>query len=188
MIETANHFQYAENGMEMAKALGRSLASLKDRDHRPLHSPRARTEEERGWSDECVGNMARICFWDTKELVSAVIHGATGCFKRTAYREEVPERKRRKRRNKPYQRAAYPGQKVQLDVKYVPSYCVVGEGSIISIRPKTKCSRWTYREMYSEHSTYSSKQFVVNLVERTVSDPGNPNRQRHRVYQGSTDS
>ncbi len=31
--------------------------------------------------------------------------------------------KKRYRKNKPYKRADYPGQKVQIDVKYVSSYC-----------------------------------------------------------------
>ena len=36
-----------------------------------------------------------------------------------------PEIKVKKaRKPQPYQRAEYPGQKVQIDVKFVPSYCV----------------------------------------------------------------
>jgi len=31
-----------------------------------------------------------------------------------------------KRKPKPYAKALYPGQKVQIDVKYVPRECVVG--------------------------------------------------------------
>lgn len=29
-----------------------------------------------------------------------------------------------------------------------------------------ECSRWTFREMYDEHSTYSSKDFLMKLIEK----------------------
>ena len=87
-----------------------------------------------------------------------------GCFKRTALREIPPKKKARKRQNKPYQRAEYPGQKVQIDVKFVPSWCVADGNKYYQYTAKDECTRWTYREMYAEHSTYSSKQFLISLV------------------------
>jgi len=167
VIETANHFQVCRKTVwKWRKRWDGSLASLKDRDHRPLHSPRAQTEEERRLVRRMRRKYGSDLLLGYQRACECGYTRSYGCFKRTAYREEVPERKRRKRRNKPYQRAVYPGQKVQLDVKYVPSYCVVGEGKYYQYTAKDECSRWTYREMYAEHSTYSSKQFVVNLVER----------------------
>ena len=80
---------------------------------------------------------------------------------------EGKKSKRRKRKDKPYQRAAYPGQKVQIDVKYVPGECVAGSNGgkkyyvYIAV---DECSRWTYRQMYEEHSTYSSDLFLQSLV------------------------
>ena len=38
-----------------------------------------------------------------------------------------------KRKPKPYKRAEYPGQKMQIDVKYVPKYCVVDGKKITSM-------------------------------------------------------
>lgn len=38
---------------------------------------------------------------------------------------EAAPSKRKEYKPKPYARAEYPGQKVQIDVKYVPTYCVV---------------------------------------------------------------
>lgn len=76
--------------------------------------------------------------------------------------------KRRKRKNKPYERAAYPGQKVQVDVKFVPSDCLAGCSGgkkyyvYIAV---DECSRWAYRQMYEEHSTYSSDLFLQELVQ-----------------------
>ena len=87
-----------------------------------------------------------------------------GCFKRTALREIPPNKKARKRQNKPYQRSEYPGQKVQIDVKFVPSWCIADGNKYYQYTAKDECTRWTYREMYAEHSTDSSKQFLISLV------------------------
>ena len=56
----------------------------------------------------------------------------------------------------PYQRAEYPGQKVQVDVKFVPSYCVTNGKQYYQYTAVDECTRWVFREMYHEHSAYSS--------------------------------
>lgn len=75
--------------------------------------------------------------------------------------------KKRYRKNKPYKRAEYPGEKVQIDVKYVPSYCTVNGKKYYQYTAVDECTRWTFREMYDEHSTYSSKDFLIKLVENS---------------------
>ncbi len=65
---------------------------------------------------------------------------------------------------KPYKRAEYPGQKVQIDVKYVPSYCICGGKKYYQYTAVDECTRWTFRELYEEHSTYSSTDFLVKLI------------------------
>ena len=87
-----------------------------------------------------------------------------GCFKRTARRTLPPTKPPRKRKNKPYQRAAYPSEKVQVDVKYVPSACAVDQRQSCVYCAKGECSRWTYCKMYAGHSTHSSEDFLRSLV------------------------
>ena len=84
-----------------------------------------------------------------------------GCFKRTASKLLRPGKKRRKRKNKPSQRAEYPGQKVQIDVRFVPIYCVADGGKYYQFMAKDECTRWTYREIYDEHSSVSAKDFLT---------------------------
>lgn len=73
-----------------------------------------------------------------------------------------PEVKKRSARTlKPYKRAEYPGQKVQVDVKYVPTYCVSNGRKYYQYTAVDECTRWTYREMYEEHSTCSSAEFFL---------------------------
>ena len=72
--------------------------------------------------------------------------------------------KKQARKSKPYQRADYPGQKVQVDVKFVPSYCVVNGQKYYQYTAVDECTRWAFREMYDEHSTYSSADFLMKLI------------------------
>ena len=78
--------------------------------------------------------------------------------------DSTGDKKRTTHQIKPYARTEYPGQKVQIDVKYVPSYCVLNGQKYYQYTAVDECTRWTYREMYDEHSTYSSACFLTNLV------------------------
>ena len=49
-------------------------------------------------------------------------------------------------------------------MKYVPSWCIADGNKYYQYTAKDECTRWTYREMYAEHSTDSSKQFLISLV------------------------
>ena len=79
--------------------------------------------------------------------------------------EESQER-RQSYNPKPYKRADYPGQKVQIDVKFVPSYCVTNGQKYYQYTAIDECTRWCFREMYDEHSTYSSLDFIKKVVEK----------------------
>ena len=50
------------------------------------------------------------------------------------------------------------------DSVLMPSYCVTHGQKYYQYTAVDECTRWTYREMYAEHSTYSSAQFLMNLV------------------------
>ena len=140
--------------------------SLQDRSRRPQNSPRKQTEAE-------LKLVKRVCKrqrWEDSLLAyqKAVEKGYSrsyGCFKQTARKlRGAKGRKKAKRKNKPYQRALYPGQKVQIDVKYVPKECVINGKKYYQYTAVDECTRWTYREMYEEHSTYSSAQFMRHLI------------------------
>lgn len=78
--------------------------------------------------------------------------------------DETPE-KRKVYKPKAYQRAEYPGQKVQIDVKYVPGYCVANGQKYHRYTAVDEYTRYSFREIYDEHSTYSSFDFLKKLVE-----------------------
>ena len=169
VTETA--IRYKVSRKTVYKRMGRydgTVNSLLDHSHRPKTSPRAHTEQELRqirrrlkkykWSDLLLAYQ---------ELVERDGYTRSyGGFKRIAAKLKAakPSKKKLKKKPKPYKKADYPGQKIQIDVKYVPRYCVTDGKKYYQYTAVDECSRWTFREMYDEHSTYSSKDFLEKLV------------------------
>lgn len=69
---------------------------------------------------------------------------------------------------KPYEQMDHPGQRIQVDVKFVPSVCLINSKVIgkqfFQYTAIDEYSRWRYVEAFEEHSTYSSAMFVDHLV------------------------
>ena len=150
-----------------AKWDGKSWKSLVEKSHRPHHHPAEHTPEEK---EMILRRYPRykddmMLLWDSLRK-SGYTRSYTSLV-RVVRKWVQPEiQKRTARKNKPYVRAEYPGQKVQVDVKFVPSYCVTNGRKYYQYTAVDECTRWTYREMYEEHSTYSSAQFLANLVKK----------------------
>lgn len=142
--------------------------SLEDRSRRPHHSPRKHSEEEL----RLIRRILKKHYWSDllaafQELTER--HGyrrSYGSFKKIARQLKGNHhvKKKKQQKLKPYQRAAYPGQKLQLDVKFVPRYCVMSGRKYYQFTAKDECVRWTFREMYEEHSTYSAYDFLKKLI------------------------
>ena len=70
---------------------------------------------------------------------------------------------------KPYEQMQYPGQRVQIDVKFVPQACIVGQEDGTKWYQYTfidEYSRFRYLGAFQENSTYSSTQFLRHVVEK----------------------
>ena len=144
--------------------------SLVDHSHRPLNSPQKHTDKE---IKQIKKRLKKHKWQDLLLAYQELIEkdGYTrsyGGYKRVVSKLKAlkPKKTKRTRKPKPYKRAEYPGQKIQLDVKFVPSYCVVDGRKYYQYTAVDECTRWTFREMYDEHSTYSSKQFLERLIEK----------------------
>ena len=114
-----------------------TLESRKDQPCTPHHFPRQQTEEEL----KLVKRYARKYRGDLLlGYEKACEHGykrSYGCYKRTAAKlVRTLEKKRKPRKNKPYQRAAYPGQKYSAGRK-VCSFRMCGKrGKKLSVHSK----------------------------------------------------
>ena len=164
--ETANRYHVCRKTVwKWSKRWDGTAKSLEEKSRRPKSNPR----KQKPWEIELVKRMRKKYGKDLllgyQKAREKGYKRSYGCFKRTAEKEIPLKKKAPKRKNKPYQRASYPGQKVQIDVKYVPSCCVADGRKYYQYTAKDECTRWTYREMYEEHNTYSSQQFLLSLVE-----------------------
>ena len=144
---TAAAIRYKTSRKTVYKWLKRddgSIDSLWDQSHRPHSHPRQHTPEE----DALIRRVASRCNKQDKLLMyeRLLAKGYTrsyGGFKRHFSQLGLTPtvKKRTKRKPKPYQRAEYPGQKVQIDVKFVPSYCVTDGKKYYQFTAVDECSR-----------------------------------------------
>lgn len=166
VTEASRRFHVSRNAIYEWKAkYDGTWQSLKERSHRPHHHPNEHTEKEKElilrryprYKDDM------IMLWDS--LKKSGYKRSYSSLIRVVRKWVKPEIERRTaRKPKPYERAAYPGQKIQIDVKFVPSYCVANGEKYYQYTAIDECTRFCYREMYAEHSTYSSKDFLMKLL------------------------
>jgi transposase-like protein len=147
-----------------------TLQSLGDRSHKPHYHPNQHQPDEIA----LIHNMRRrnsntglVVFWVK--------------LRQRGYRRSISGLYRFLRRNgqmaaklpnpkyipKPYEQMQYPGQRIQIDVKFVPSACLVGEAKGNKFYQYTaidEYSRFRYLEAFEEHSTYSSTEFLRHIV------------------------
>lgn len=96
---------------------------------------------------------------------------------------------------KPYEQMAYPGQRIQINVKFFPSVCLVNEAKgqhFFQYTAIDEYSRWRFVEAFEEHSSYSSMRFLEHLVrafpfpiECVQTDNGQEFTKRFSSYGGS---
>lgn len=149
-----------------------SWDSLRDRSRRPHSHPNQHTPEE----IKLIQDMRRrnphaglVIFW-VKLTQRGYQRSITGLYrflkKQGMTAQKLPNPKYVP---KPYEQMAYPGQRVQIDVKFVPACCLVNEAKGKKFYQYTaidEYSRWRYVEAFEEHSTYSSAQFLEHLIRR----------------------
>jgi len=149
-----------------------TLQSLADKSHRPHHHPNEHTPEE----IRLISNMRKrnpnaglVVFW-VKLTQKGYTRSITGLYRflrkqgQMAIKPPNP-----KYIPKPYEQMQYPGQRVQIDVKFVPDACIVGDAKGKKFYQYTaidEYSRFRYLEAFEEHSTYSSAVFLDHMLKR----------------------
>ena len=167
VTETSTRYKLSRKAIYKWKSRYDGTAeSLKDRNRKPHRSPKSQTREEvnlvkNSWVKDKEND--KLVMW-----YNACQKGYKRCYQtflRTIRRLEgkVKPKKKSKRKPKEYQRAEYPGQKIQIDVKYVPSECVANSGKYYQFTAIDECTRLPFRQMYDEHSTYSSRLFLEEM-------------------------
>lgn len=168
VTKASNRFRVSRNAIyEWKNRYDGNWKSLQDRSHRPHHHPAEHTQEEydlirRYWYRN---KDDRMILW-----MKITAQGYKRSYKsmcRAVRRMQLQNegKLRHSYKPKPYAAAEYPGQKIQIDVKYVPKYCVVGDTKYYQYTAIDEYSRLVYRNMYDEHSTYSSQDFIRKVIE-----------------------
>lgn len=147
-----------------------TLQSLADKSHRPHSHPNQHTEEEL----KLISDMRRrnpnaglVVFW-VKLQQRGYSRSITGLYRILQKTGEMAVKpKNPKYVPKPYEQMSFPGQRVQIDVKFVPAVCCVGDAKGKKFYQYTaidEYSRFRYVEAFEEHSTYSSAIFLEHML------------------------
>jgi len=166
--KTANRFKVSRKTFYKWKnRYDGTLESLLDESRRPHNSPNAHTAYE---IKMIIRALKKVKWQDLilayQRLISRGYSRSYGAFRKIVSKLRALKSKKSvaKRRPMPYARACYPGQKIQVDVEYVPKECIVGGKSYYQFTAVDECTRWTYRQMYDEKSSYCAKQFLDKLL------------------------
>ena len=146
------------------------IQSLANKSHRPHHHPNQHTEAEL----QKIKNFRRrnpntglVVLW-VKLRRSGYTRSITGLYRVLRRQGQMAVKlPNPKYIPKPYEKMRFPGERVQIDVKFVPEACIVGDAAGEKFYQYTaidEFSRWRYLEAFQEHSTYSSAQFLEHLI------------------------
>lgn len=144
--------------------------SLRNQSRRPHHHPNEHTPQE----IKLIRDMRRrnphaglVVFWVKLKQrgYSRSIPGLFRLLRRMELSQVKPQNP--KYIPKPYEQMMYPGQRVQVDVKVVPTACIVGDAKGQKFYQYTaldEFSRYRYVEAFEEQSTYSSAVFLEHML------------------------
>ena len=148
-----------------------SWDSLRDRSRRPHHHPNQHTDAE----IKLIHDMRRrnpdaglVVFW-VKLMQRGYTRSIPGLYRFLRKQGLMAiHPKNPKYIPKPYVQMQRPGQRIQIDVKFVPSVCLAnpdlaGE-HFFQYTAIDEYSRWRFVEAFEEHNTYSSAMFLEHLV------------------------
>ena len=142
--------------------------SLRDKSHRPHYHPNQHTPSELKLISDLRRrnpNAGLVVFW-VKLRQRGYSRSITGLYRILVKQGEMAVKPPNpKYIAKPYEQMQYPGQRIQIDVKFVPAACIVNGEKYYQYTAIDEYSRYRYLEGFQEHSTYSSAQFAKHVIE-----------------------
>lgn len=150
-----------------------TIESLRDKSHRPKHHPNEHTEEEIKLIKDYKRNNKEtglVVLWVKLRRAgyTRTIQGLYHVMRRLGIYEKAPS-KAKKTQAPAVPVATYPGERVQIDVKYVPKECMSKELKELGERyyQYTAIDEYTrkrYTYFTKEHSTYESTKFLDKVI------------------------
>ena len=150
-----------------------TLQSLEDRSHRPHSHPNQHRADEIKLIDDMRRrnpNAGLVVFW-VKLRQRGYERSISGLYRFLQKHGQLAVKlPNPKYTPKPYEKMRYPGQRVQIDVKFVPASCLVGDaaldGGFFQFTFIDEYSRFRYLEAFKEHSSYSAAEFIRHCVKK----------------------
>lgn len=147
-----------------------TVESMRKKSTRPHRHPNEHTKEELKWIDDYKRRMpdgSLIDVWVSlrkNKNYTRTIPGLFRAMKRLGYYHSRIKKKPPKAGK--MEEMQYPGQKIQIDVKYVPKSCVntEEETKMFQFTAIDEYSRIRYLEGFNENSSYSATQFLINAL------------------------
>ena len=150
-----------------------TLESLKDKSRRPHSHPKEHTKEEIELIRRYKANNKKtglVVLW-VKLRRAGYTRSVTSLYRvliKLGIYEKTPSKKKDINEGK-YPEMTRPGEKVQIDVKYVPTKCLSKElqeqgERFYQYTAIDEYSRYRYLWFTNEHNTYASTEFLKRLV------------------------
>ena len=146
-----------------------NIESLACQSRRPHRHPNQHTEQEiKLLRDMCRRNptLGRVELW-CRLRKRGYKRSLSGLY-RILYKLNLQTKPKKKvYKPKPYQQMTFPGERIQVDVKIVPKACKVGEAAqerLVQYTAIDEFTRLRYLKAYQEQNTYSSKDFLLSMV------------------------
>jgi transposase InsO family protein len=156
-VKSAYDWQYKWDG---------TWRSLMEKSHRPHRHPNQHTETEIALmisvTRECGFLSPLLMYQELSERGYTRSYGGMKRFFRKHFASPAAPLVRLKK-PKVYDGGKYPGERVQIDVKYVPKACRYGE-KLYQYTLVDEYSRWCYREIHDEHNDHASSMFLRNAL------------------------
>ena len=174
VTKAAIHYRtYRQYIYRWMKRYDGTLKSLEDRSHRPHSHPNQHRPEEIKLIDDLRRrnpNAGLVVFW-VKLKQRGYNRSISGLYRFLRKRNQMAVKlPNPKYVPKPYEQMTYPGQRVQIDVKYVPASCLVGEaagdGGYYQFTFIDEYSRFRYLEAFKDHSSYSAAIFIRHCAKK----------------------
>ena len=150
-----------------------TIESLRDKSHRPKHHPNEHTEEEIKLIKDYKRNNKEtrlVVLWVKLRRAGykRTVQGLYHVMRRLGIYEKAPS-KAKKTQAPEVPIAKYPGERVQIDVKYVPKECMSKELQELGEKyyqytAIDEYTRLRYTYYCKEHTTYESTKFVNRLI------------------------
>ena len=150
-----------------------SLKSLKDKSKKPHYHPNQHTEAEIKMIKNFKANNKEtglVVLWvKLREAgYTRTIQGLYHVMQRIGIYEKAPSKKKESEPRE-WITGTYPGEKIQVDVKYVPRTCMSPElqekgERFYQYTAIDEYTRMKYTWFTNEHSTYMSSEFVKKLI------------------------